>query len=151
MADAAALGVVQIALGLSDEAMIEASAARLAPGEAADRRAAFRELLGELEAVRSELAGIVREDRVVSRLRTEGFGTASPGSGPDRAALVSSIAGLYPTLRGLYHRMGEGRVDAVRAVVLAEASARDLGGAIVFDRATRIRWREPISDPGTRG
>ena len=151
VADAAALGVVQIALGLSDEAMIEASVARLAPGQMADRRAAFLELLGELDAIRSELAGLVREDRVVSRLRAEGFGTAAPGPGPGRAALASSIAGLYPTLRGLYHRMGEGRVDAVRAVVRAEASARDLGGAIVFDRATRIRWREPVPDPGYAG
>ena len=102
-------------------------------------------------AIRAELAGLVRDDRVAARLRAEGFGTVAPGAGPGREALATTIAGLYPTLRGLYQRMGEGRVDAVRAVVRAEAGARDLGGVIVFDRATRVRWREPVPDPGYAG
>ncbi len=151
VADAAVLQVVQLALGLSDEAMVQMAVTPLPPGAAAERMAAFGALLGELGAIRAELAGLVRDDRVAARLRAEGFGTAAPGTGPGREALASTIAGLYPTLRGLYHRMGEGRVDAVRAVVRAEAGARDLGGAIVFDRATRVRWREPVPDPGYAG
>ena len=151
VADAAVLQVVQLALGLSDGAMVEAAVAPLPPADAAARVEAFGTLLGELAAIRAELAGLVRDDRVAARLRTEGFGTAAPGPGPGREALASTIAGLYPTLRGLYQRMGEGRVDAVRAVVRAEAGARDLGGAIVFDRATRVRWREPVPDPGYAG
>lgn len=151
VADAAVLQVVQLALGLSDEAMVAAAVAPLPPGVAAERLAAFGALLGELGAIRAELARLVRDDRVAARLRAEGFGTAAPGPGPGRVALASTIAGLYPTLRGLYQRMGEGRVDAVRAVVRAEAGARELGGAIVFDRATRVRWHEPVPDPGYAG
>ena len=48
VADAAVLQVVQVALGLSDEAMVEAAVTPLPPGDAAERRAAFRALLGEL-------------------------------------------------------------------------------------------------------
>jgi hypothetical protein len=56
--------------------------------------------------------------------------------------LASTLAGLYPTLRTLPYRMGEGRVDSVKAIVEAERSARDVSGVIIFDLARGIRWEE---------
>lgn len=147
------LSIVQVARDLSDRAMVTGAG----PG----REDEFLALLAGLERVRKELAALVRDERTAARLAADGFGTRRMGeartlTGPDRAGrtrdlLSGSIAGLYPTLRGLYHRMGEGRVDTVRAVLRAEFSARDVPAAIVFDQAARVRWREPVPAPGYAG
>ncbi|HOV67499.1 MAG TPA: hypothetical protein PLI31_03965, partial [Methanoregulaceae archaeon] len=144
------LSIVQVALDLSDEATVRASG-----------RTGFSPLVDGLERVRAELAGLVRDERTAARLAADGYFTTRMGGaraigGADRAGrvrdlLACSIAGLYPVLRGLYQRMGEGRVDTVRAVLRAEAAAREVPAAIVFDRAARIRWREPLPAPGYGG
>ena len=147
------LTIIQIALDLSDEEAVTAAA----PG----REEEFWALLSGLDRVREELSGLVRDERTAARLAADGFGTRRMGgartlTGPDRAGrtrdlLGHSIAGLNPTLRGLYHRMGEGRVDTVRAVLRAESSAREVPAAIVFDQAARVRWRESLPAPGYAG
>jgi len=155
MNEAPMLSIVQIALDLSDEATVETATG-------GGRETEFRALLATLDETRRELAGLVRDEQTAARLESPGFGTRRMGAAMAREAvpdwaghlrdlLAGSIAGLYPSLRGLYHRMGEGRVDSVRAVLRAEASARSVPGVIVFDQATRVRWREPLPAPGYRG
>ncbi|MGD9937832.1 MAG: DEAD/DEAH box helicase [Methanoregulaceae archaeon] len=147
------LSIVQVALDLSDEATVTAAGG--------DAEASFSPLLGTFERIREELAGLVRDERTAARLAAEEFATLRMGDartveGPGRAVRVRdllsrSIAGLYPVLRGLYQRMGEGRVDTIRAVLRAEATAREVPAAIVFDRAARIRWKESLPAPGYGG
>jgi hypothetical protein len=62
--------------------------------------------------------------------------------------LATTITGLYDGLSDWYMRVGEGRVETIKAVIEAERSVRPVGGIIVFDTGRRIRWREGVVAPG---
>ena len=64
-----------------------------------------------------------------------------------RRLLAQTMVGLYEALGGLYQRMGQGRVAAVRAILQAERAERPLSAAIVFDRGRRIGLAPASSNP----
>jgi hypothetical protein len=116
--------------------------------------------------VRSQLAELIYLPSTVHRLSRTGFGTvidrtavlasesgesASARNERIESALATTFAGLYEGLRGWYLRTGEGRVEAIKAIIEAERSRRTVSGTIVFDTGTRIRWRSGTATPGYDG
>ncbi len=150
--------ILQIARGWSD-----AELARR--GEVPDDE--FRRVLGALQECREQLAKLIYLPATVARLRRDGFGTdlaadelaqlrAQPGSTAARVvraveALATTAAGLSRGLNDWYLRTGEGRVEAIKAVVDAERDVRPVSGVIVFDTGRRIRWRQGLTAPGYEG
>jgi hypothetical protein len=65
--------------------------------------------------------------------------------------LATNIVGLYEGLSEWYRRVGEGRVEAIKAVIEAERSTRAVSGIIVFDNARRINWKQGLAVPGYEG
>jgi superfamily II DNA or RNA helicase len=73
-------------------------------------------------------------------------------SAADRRDLLSTtLLGHYDVLTGLYRRMGEGRVSAMRAIIEAEREGREFRGAIIFDDSRRLDWHRLQSQPGFAG
>ncbi|MBO0746339.1 MAG: hypothetical protein J2P43_15070, partial [Candidatus Dormibacteraeota bacterium] len=150
--------ILQVARGWSDQELAREGGV---PGEE------FQRVLGELEAHREQLAGLIYLPATVARLRREGFGTvlaseelaqlrAQPGSAAARVtraveALATTAAGLSRGLNDWYLRTGEGRVETIKAVVDAEREARRVSGVIVFDMGRRIKWRQGLTAPGYEG
>ena len=64
---------------------------------------------------------------------------------------MTTIAGLYRALSIWYRRVGEGRVETIKAVIEAERAVRPVRGIIVFDTGRRIQWRHGLSMPGYEG
>ena len=65
--------------------------------------------------------------------------------------LAFSLVGLHTSLKNLYYRMGEGRVDSIKSIIDAEHSSRKVSGVIIFDAAKRIRWERDTAVPGYAG
>ena len=165
VSEAPIITILQVALDLSDEGLVAAAVADRSDLERETAMTVFRGLLDELARIRNELASLVRGDGVAGRLRAEGFGIRPVGEvllwPPDLSAarrlvrtkdlFASTIAGLTPVVRSAFYRMGEGRVDSIRAVIRAERSVRPVTGVIVFDTAKRIRWQEGVASPGYAG
>ncbi|MCW5853172.1 MAG: DEAD/DEAH box helicase family protein, partial [Anaerolineae bacterium] len=155
--DAALVTILQIGRGWSD--------ADLAASAGVDG-AEFQRLRQSLDAIRRELGELIYLPRSVARLRANGFGETldqaalrdvrevrAAAARVERAhdSLASTFVGLYDGLSDWYQRVGEGRVEAVQAIIEAERSRRPVGGMIVFDTGKRIRWREATPAPGYEG
>ena len=65
--------------------------------------------------------------------------------------LATTIVGLYEGLSEWYRRVGEGRVETIKAVIEAERATRDVSGIIIFDNARRINWKKGLAAPGYEG
>lgn len=149
--------ILQIARGWSD--------AELSRRAGADQER-FDAVVEELSRVRRELQDLIYLPRTLSRLETGGFArqfdaamvrevanrsTASERVEAVKDALSASITGLYDGLSEWYRRVGEGRVETVKAVIEAERAVRDVSGIIVFDRGRHIEWRHGMAKPGYVG
>jgi superfamily II DNA or RNA helicase len=158
LADARLVSVLQIARGWSDQEL--AARAGVDP-------ARFEALRDRLLDIRAELAGLVYLPRTLERLRAAGFGQvldapalrapAESGRGgaarvdAARDALATTIVGGYDGIADWYLRVGEGRVETIKAVIGAEQGVRPISGIIVFDNARAIRWRQGLAVPGYAG
>jgi hypothetical protein len=65
--------------------------------------------------------------------------------------LATTIVGLYDGLSDWYRRVGEGRVETIKAVIEAERATRPVSGIIIFDSARRINWKQGLAVPGYDG
>jgi hypothetical protein len=152
------VSLVQIARQWSDADLVRAAGAD---------PAAFRALLSDCETIRAELAGLIYLPATLKRLRVSGFGSdfdvpalrrdhAAAGNQADRndavrERLATTVVGLYAGLSEWYRRVGEGRVETIKAVIEAERATREVSGIIVFDNARRIHWRQGLAVPGYEG
>lgn len=158
LTEAKLVSIVQIARGWADADLARAA------GVAQD---AFQSLLVEIEAIKAELAGLIYLPVTLKRLQAPGF-AASFDVGALRQAfaaatnqaarteavkdgLATTIAGLYEGLSEWYRRVGEGRVETIKAVIEAERATRPVSGTIIFDSARRIQWRQGLATPGYEG
>jgi superfamily II DNA or RNA helicase len=133
---------------------------------------AFRQLVAELDAIRTALAELIYLPVTLARLQRPGFATdftvealrrafAGATNQAARSELVkdhlaTTIVGLYEGLSEWYRRVGEGRVETIKAVIEAERATRPVSGIIIFDNARRIHWREGalgkgVAVPGYEG
>jgi len=158
IAEAPLVTLLQLANGWSD-----ADLAR----QAGVDEGRFGALRAELESLRAELADLIYLPSTVRRLQQSGFGTeldrdavmnlANQGlSATARAErtedlLASTIVGLYSSLTDWFLRAGEGRVEAIKALIEAEEAVRPVSGTLVFDTGKRIRWRAGVTAPGYEG
>src|SRR6185503_15126901 len=120
-----------------------------------------------LLVIREELATLVYLPRALERLRTPSFGEALEAAqiralaeivrggaarvDAVRDALATTIVGGYDGISDWYLRVGEGRVETIKAVMDAERAMRPIGGIIIFDNARTIRWRDGVATPGYAG
>lgn len=157
LTDARLISIVQIARDWNDRELAERAGVDLERFEAIRQR---------LLVTREELATLVYLPRTLDRLRAPGFGEtldaariqtlAASVRGAARVdavrdALATTIVGGYDGIADWYLRVGEGRVETIKAVIDAERAMRPVGGIIVFDNARAIRWREGIATPGYVG
>ena len=150
--------MVQIARRWSDADMVR---------EAGIDEASFRHLVAELNEIRDELTTLIYLPSTLKRLQTPGFTTRfdveamrqSFAEATNQAArneaikdsLSGNIVGLYEGLSEWYRRVGEGRVEMIKAVIEAERASRPVSGIIVFDNARRIQWKQGLAVPGYEG
>ncbi|MEZ4639487.1 MAG: hypothetical protein R2856_31765 [Caldilineaceae bacterium] len=150
--------IVQIANGWSDADM-----ARLAGLSEFN----FQPLVSLLTAIKDELATLVFLPVTLNRLHTPNFATqfdavvlrAAFATATNQASrneavkdgLAGNIVGLYAGLTDWYRRVGEGRVETIKAIIEAEQATRAVSGVIVFDTARRIHWQEGVAVPGYEG
>ncbi|GAC1347337.1 MAG: hypothetical protein NVSMB27_12540 [Ktedonobacteraceae bacterium] len=155
LAELSLITLVQLSKGWSDEALVRAACAETEQED--DRLTRFYELRLQIEAIRNELKPLIYRDDTVRRLGAEGFGTTFDAHGlrqlltevASRAVraervkdgLATTIVGLYDGLSDWYLRVGEGRVDSIKAIIEAERRVRPVQGVIIFDAGTRIRWQ----------
>jgi hypothetical protein len=62
-----------------------------------------------------------------------------------------TLFGLYEGLSEWYRRVGEGRVETIKAIIEAERATRRISGTIIFDNARRIHWKKELATPGYEG
>ncbi len=152
------VSTVQIARGWSDSDLVR---------EAGADEDAFQTLLGELEAIKAELAELIYLPSTLQRLQApafaigfdvqamrEAFAAATNQATRNEAVkngLSSNIVGLYESLSEWYRRVGEGRVETIKAIIEAERSTRPVSGIIIFDNARRIQWKQGLAVPGYEG
>jgi superfamily II DNA or RNA helicase/DNA-binding transcriptional ArsR family regulator len=150
--------ILQIASGWSD--------AQLSNQLGVDS-AAFDAITQKLEEIRQALTGLIYSPDTAAQLQKPDFAitldTASLRAlqteplaiatriKQAKELLTTAIVGLYEELSGWFRRVGEGRVEAIKAVIEAERSARPVSGIIVFDNARQIHWREGLVAPGYQG
>ncbi len=129
--------------------------------------AAFDLIRQELEEIRHALTNLIYSPDTLARLQKPGFATTLDATALNdllteplaitvrikhaKELLTTSIVGLYDELSGWFRRVGEGRVEAIKAVIEAERAARPVSGIIVFDNARQIHWREGLVAPGYQG
>ncbi|MBD3158132.1 MAG: DEAD/DEAH box helicase [Candidatus Lokiarchaeota archaeon] len=161
------ISMIQIAKNLSDEALVRQTLVGYPEKTQRKRMIRFRRLLVKFRDVRLSLLGLVTSSEIASKLKVSGFGRRiqanalleSYQSIPTKKeleekvddTLSNTIAGLYRILRSLYYRMGEGRVEAISAVIQAERQVRDLNNVIVFGRGKSLDWRSGLAEPGYSG
>ena len=150
--------IIQIARQWCDADMVSAA------GADEDR---FRQLVAEMTAIRAELAELIYLPATLKRLQTPGFTEridvaslyhefAAATNQPARNEAVKdglavTIVGLYDGLSEWYRRVGEGRVETIKAVIEAERTTRAVSGTIIFDNARRIQWKRGLATPGYEG
>jgi superfamily II DNA or RNA helicase len=158
LADARLVSVLQIARGWTDQELAE---------RAGVERPQFEAMLDRLLALRAELATLLYLPRSLDRLHKSDFGRAldleqlralaaggRAGAGRVEAVkdlLATTVVGGYDGLADWYLRVGEGRVETIKAVIAAEHGLRPISGIIIFDNARAIRWREGLATPGYVG
>jgi superfamily II DNA or RNA helicase len=159
--------LVQLSQGWSDEDIVRAATEdeRTIGDETKLQR--FHELRLQIEAIRGELKPLIFLEDTIRRLSVEGFATTFDAYGVRRLSseitssavraervkdgLATTMAGLYDSLSNWYLRVGEGRVDSMKAIIEAERASRPVHGVIIFDAGTRIRWQDGTAIPGYRG
>lgn len=150
--------IVQIAQGWSD--------ADLATAAGVDD-AAFQALVADLLALRAELAALIYLPATLKRLAAPDFARAfdvaalwaaytaatnqAARSEAVKDGVAATIVGLYDGLSEWYRRVGEGRVETIKAVIEAERATRPVSGIIIFDNARRIAWQQGLVAPGYEG
>lgn len=158
LTDLGLVSIVQIATGQSDLALVRAAGA--------DEHA-FAAIVASLDEIRARLAELIYLPQTLERLAVSGFShefdvaalhTARAGLGSHAARAVATkdhlartIVGLYEGLSEWYRRVGEGRVETIKAVIEAERAVRPVTGIIVFDVARRIVWEKGVATPGYEG
>ncbi|GAC1626528.1 MAG: hypothetical protein NVS4B11_23220 [Ktedonobacteraceae bacterium] len=167
------ISLVQLARGWSDKNLVRATTGidahegKDASADEEGKMARFHEILHEILGIRNELKSLIYLAETLRRLNSDGFGTTFDVEAIHRLAteatsnttraervkdgLATTIAGLYSSLSDWYLRVGEGRVDSIKAIIGAERAVRPVHGVIVFDVGTRIRWQSGISAPGYGG
>ena len=152
------VSMVQISRGWSDQDLME---------QAGVDENAFWQLVDEIKEIRSNLAELIYLPSTLERLQMSGFATLFDVEGMQLAfaqatnqsarkeavkdALATSIVGLYEGLREWYRRVGEGRVETIKAIIEAERGTREVNGTIIFDKARRINWKQSPAVPGYEG
>ena len=127
----------------------------------------FWQLVEEINDIRSKLAELIYLPSTLKRLQMPGFAATFDVAAMVRAftqasnqasrteavkdGLSTTIVGLYEGLSEWYRRVGEGRVETIKAVIEAERSTRAVSGIIVFDNARRINWKQGVAVPGYEG
>jgi superfamily II DNA or RNA helicase len=150
--------IVQINRKWSDQDMVR---------EAGVDQAAFKALVDEINHLRAQLAELIYLPSTVKRLQMPGFATRFDLEGllhtfsqamnqAERNEIVkdglsTNIVGLYDSLREWSRRVGEGRVETIKAIIEAERATRSVDGAIIFDTARRIDWKNGTAMPGYEG
>jgi superfamily II DNA or RNA helicase len=150
--------ILQIALGFSDAELVS----RL-DGD----HATFDIIRQELEEIRQQLTGLIYSPDTVEQLRKSGFATTLDTDAllqlstdnfsiaarikQAKSLISNTIVGQYEGLSGWFRRVGEGRVETIKAVIEAERAVRPISGIIVFDNARQISWREGLVAPGYQG
>ena len=140
--------------------------------EAGADEEAFTQLVAEIEGIRSELMELIYLPVTLERLQRPGFTTRfdvaamrqAYSEATNQAArseavkdrLATTIVGLYEGLSEWYRRVGEGRVETIKAVIEAERATRPVSGVIIFDNARRIQWKQGalgqgVAVPGYEG
>jgi superfamily II DNA or RNA helicase len=159
LADAKLVTILQIARGWSDQELAQQTGASMED---------FAALAQAVDSIRQQLAELIYLPKTVAQLRREGFATtfdaATVRSLPEeklshmarnermQERMATTLVGLYNDLGSWYRRVGEGRVETIKAVIEAERNARPVSGVIVFDNARRIFWKqEDIPTPGYEG
>ncbi|MFO7837480.1 MAG: DEAD/DEAH box helicase family protein [Candidatus Thorarchaeota archaeon] len=161
------ISMVQIANNLSDEALVRRKLVGDLSRTQQETMIRFRRLLIKFRNVRLSLLDFLYSSNIASKLRVKGFGKSIDAEGflesyksiPTKKELeqrvqdilASTIAGLYSILRSLYYRMGEGRVEAISAIIKAERQARDLNSVIIFGRGKTLDWKSNVAEPGYSG
>ncbi|MCB0212115.1 MAG: DEAD/DEAH box helicase family protein, partial [Anaerolineae bacterium] len=149
--------ILQIAHGWSDADLVAQTGADVVE---------FEHVQDALNTIRYELLTLVYLPKTLTRLQARVFTLTldaealrrlpetTRSSARTEAAkdlLATTIAGLYDGLSDWYMRMGEGRVETIKAVIEAESRVRPVSGKIVFDTGRRIRWQEGAAMPGYQG
>ncbi len=132
--------------------------------EAGADEEAFRQLVVELNEIRADLAELIYLHSTLGRLRHPGYTDSLDVEALRRAHaaatnqvarrevvkdhLAGTIVGLYEGLSDWYWRVGEGRVETIKAVIEAERATRPVDGIIIFDNARRIQWKQGIAGQG---
>ena len=152
------VSMIQIAHQWSDADM--AREAGIGAGE-------LRQLLAELTMIRLQLVDHIYLPETLRQLRQPSFGEHFDAAGLLQAhaaasnqalrnevvkeGLATNIVGLYEALSEWYRRVGEGRVETIKAVIEAERATREVSGTIIFDNARRIHWQQGVAIPGYEG
>ena len=151
------VAILQIARGWSDADLVTRTRADVAQ---------FERLQDALNTIRYELLTLVYLPKTLARLQASGFTLTLDAESlrrlPETTAisarteaakdlLATTIAGLYDGLSDWYMRMGEGRVETIKAVIEAESRVRPVSGKIVFDTGRRIHWNKSVATPGYQG
>jgi hypothetical protein len=132
--------------------------------EAGADEEAFTQLVAEIDSIRAELVELIYLPVTLERLQRPGFATRfdveamrqAYSEATNQAArseavkdrLATTIVGLYEGLSEWYRRVGEGRVETIKAVIEAERAVRPVSGIIIFDNARRIQWKQGIVGQG---
>ncbi len=158
LTEAPLVSILQIANGWSDAVLLDQFGADTA---------AYDAILTRLNAIRDELSGLIYLPSSRARLQAPDFGTQldmaqlqeidtarlSIAARRDavKNVLSATITGLYDALREWYLRVGEGRVEVIKAIIEAERAARPVRGIIVFDTGRKLHWRKGTAVPGYEG
>lgn len=152
------VNMIQIARQWSDADM--AREAGIGAGE-------LRQLLAELTMIRLQLVDHIYLPETLRQLRQPGFGEHFDAAGLLQAhtaasnqalrnevvkeGLATNIVGLYEALSEWYRRVGEGRIQTIKAIIEAERASREISGTIIVDNARRIHWQQGPAIPGHEG
>lgn len=128
---------------------------------------AFRQLLTEIDDLRRQLAELIYEPLTLKRLQVAEFADAFDVEAIQTAyadatnqayrneavknGVATTVVGLYDGLSEWYRRVGEGRVETIKAIIEAERASRQVSGIIIFDNARRINWKQGVVSPGYEG
>jgi superfamily II DNA or RNA helicase len=159
--------IIQLARGIPDHILVEKMIQNFPLDDQIKRKKKFDSLLRKIKRLRKNLLTLVFYPDISSRLRMKDFGVVLDiqsirdlrKTKPSKTVLrdktkdvtATSIIGLYTSLKSLYYRMGEGRLESVASIIKAERAARKLSGVIVFGSGKKISWEEGIATPGYAG
>jgi superfamily II DNA or RNA helicase len=127
----------------------------------------YESLIAAMKAIREELSGLIYIPKTLERLSKPGYGNQFDKSAlykirsdipsikgrvdATKDELCTTIVGLYEGVVDWYRRVGEGRVESVKAVIEAERAMRPISGFIIFDNARKIHWKNGVATPGYEG